>query len=149
MQYIRIIHPFQISELNGQPSNLAFKKSSGDKGISCVIFECAIFCNGTICRHIAAHYGERIAGNPLIYWLIPDSPVLSGCSFTPKTGHSYIPEKPSDPCHCNLTGLSISKAEDFVQSQPIEAFTVCDENGERPLQLEDIIASRKRYAGAG
>lgn len=139
MQYARVIHPSQISAEDGRPSDLAFKKSSDSSGISCFNLECAISESGSICQHITIYYGEPIGGDPIIYWIIPDSPVLNGCDWVPEISKS------GDACHYNLVNLSRNAAQKFVRSQPIDAFTICDGTGSRPLQLSDIIASRQRY----
>ena len=146
MEYIRIVHPKNISEIDGRPSNIVFKNSKNDTGISCIKTQCAIDKSGTVCQHIPTYYSEPISGDPVIFWPVPDS-LLSAypnCEWVQKD--SEMPGKPPDTCHHNLKNLGNSTADRIIRSQPIDAFTICDGNSTRPLQLSDIQASRQRYA---
>ena len=140
MEYVRIVHPLLISEVDGRPSDLAFKKSSADAGISCVNVKCAVAESDSVCRHIARYYAEPIKGDPIIYWPVPDSPLLKDGKWEHKVGTN------GDPCHYNLLNVSRNAACKLIRSQPIGAFVLCDGDSVRTLQLSDIIASRARHA---
>ena len=140
MQYVRVVHPLQISEIDGKPSDLAFKKSSDGSGISCFALECALAQSGSICNHIARFYGEPVSGDPVIFWIVPDSPVLARGQWIQSVSTT------GDDCHHSLIDLSRSAAAKLVREQPLDAFSVCAEKGIRALQLSDLIESRQRYA---
>jgi hypothetical protein len=129
MGFFRVIHCKFYDSERGNFKSLAFAPSS-DKGISVVDLDCSVQTSGSICGHISRFYPNQ-AGDPAIYWRIPDQKIPEVCSFEPQ------PSTTGDDCHFNIYGWTRAQSRSTFVALRLTDFTVCTPDGERSLQQSD------------
>ena len=133
-RYTRAIHPDDYDIERGRFKSISFKpyiENGTDLGISVFDSNCGIETSGSLCAHTARYYSAR-TGDPAIYWQIPDNDIPSGC------GIESNPSSTGDNCHRDIIGWSQKESGAYIKKLPIENCIICDPQGIRPLQKEDL-----------
>src|SRR4051794_6937893 len=95
MEYVRLVHPRHFDRVKQRFNDLAFKRSSGDGGMSVFDRLCAEATSGVICEHIAQFY-HGLAGDPAVFYILndnelpPDFSVIETLSDTGDACHREI-----------------------------------------------------------
>lgn len=116
--------------------SLAFCPSENG-GISVVDIECAQGASGSLCEHGIKYYrtiGEKPgpAGDPVIFWEIPDDLLPRDCEVRQSDSDT------GDPCHHEIEKWNEKEARKTFKQIQLSEMKICAEDGIRPLTIEDL-----------
>ena len=139
MAYVRWLHPNEfLPDLGRFPSSV-LRNLGGS--LSLVDCECVLASGTALCDHARIFYLQtNTVSEPPIYWKF-DAKLLPPCERI-----EAVPTKSGDLCHRNVHGIANKTLKSFFKySDPVSKtvrdlseFTICTENGSRPLSLSDI-----------
>ena len=132
MGFVRVISQKHFDPKKKRFQSLAFKPSSTDGGISVFDQDCAIQVSGNLCTHIQKFYSQ-VAGDPPIFWKIPESILPADISITQSVSSS------GDQCHFNIGQITEKDARKIIMGVSIHDFMICINGSHRELEEEDLI----------
>jgi hypothetical protein len=135
VEYVRWLHSHKFLPKFGHFGSNAFENYPGSKppGFSVVDCECIRARRATICAHALEFYLKTKTVDPHpIYWK------FDAASMPPPTKVKKKPGQMKDSCHLNVYGISNDDLYHFFMFRDLAEFTICADDGPRPLKLADM-----------